>query len=286
MPLVAVSLPLPLFRTFSYRIPEGLSGSVEPGSRVLVPFRNKREIGIVLGDAEPREGIKYKDVIAAPDDAPSLDAPMLALCRWIAEYYLVPLGVALRCALPAALTGAGMPVPARKTRRVLQIGHELPSLLRRDRIFARAPQQRALYELLEAMGGRATIEHLHDQLPFSPSVLRGLVARGLAEIVEETVSRDPFLSRERRAPDTHVPTQPQRRALARLAAAPPGHVALLHGVTGSGKTLVYLELLRRVVLEEGKSAIVLVPVIALTPQTVDRFRAVFGDQIAVLHSAL
>src|SRR5829696_4840585 len=286
MPLVAVSLPLPLFRTFSYRIPEGLSGSVEPGSRVLVPFRNKREIGIVLGDAEAREGIKYKDVIAAPDDAPSLDAPMLALCRWIAEYYLVPLGVALRCALPAALTGAAAPVPARKTRRVLQIGHELPSLLRRDRIFARAPQQRALYELLEALGGRASIEHLHEQLPFSPSVLRGLIARGLAEIVEETVSRDPFLSRERRAADTHVPTDPQRRALERLTHAEPGHVALLHGVTGSGKTLVYLELLRRVVLEEGKSAIVLVPEIALTPQTVDRFRAVFGDQIAVLHSAL
>jgi hypothetical protein len=100
------------------------------------------------------------------------------------------------------------------------------------------------------------------------------------------VSRDPFLSRERRAADTHVPTDPQRRALERLTRAEPGHVALLHGITGSGKTLVYLELLRRVVLEEGKSAIVLVPEIALTPQTVDRFRAVFGDQIAVLHSAL
>src|SRR5512138_315204 len=284
--LVDVALPLPLFRTFSYRLPEGIGGSVEPGSRVLVPFRNRREIGIALGSAEPREGVKYKDVIAAPDDGPSIDAPMLALCRWIAEYYLVPLGVALRCALPAALTGAGAPVPSRKTRRVLQIGHELPSLMRRDRIFARAPQQRALYELLEAVGGRATIEHLHEQLPFSPSVLRGLVARGLAEIVDETVSRDPFLSRERRAAANHVPTEPQRRAIARLAAAPPGHVALLHGVTGSGKTLVYIELLRRVVLDEGKSAIVLVPEIALTPQTVDRFRAVFGDQIAVLHSAL
>ena len=183
MNLIDVSLPLPLFRTFSYRVPEGLSGCVEAGARVLVPFRSKREIGIVLGPAEPREGVRYKDVIAAPDEAPSIDPPMLELCRWIADYYLVPLGVALRCALPAALTGAGAPVPARKTRRVLQIGHELPSLLRRDRIFARAPQQRALYELLEALGGRASIEHLHEQLPFSPSVLRGLVARGLAEIV-------------------------------------------------------------------------------------------------------
>src|SRR4051812_715044 len=284
--LVDVALPVPLFRTFSYRVPEGLTGCVEPGARVVVPFRNKREIGIVFGSAELREGVKYKDVLAAPDDAPSVDPSMLALCRWIADYYVVPLGVALRCALPAALTGASAPVPSRKTRRVLQIGHELPSLLRRDRIFARSPQQRALYELLEALGGRATIEHLHEQLPFSPSVLRGLVARGLAEIVEETVSRDPFLSRERRAADTHVPTEPQRRAVHRLTLAEPGHVALLHGVTGSGKTLVYLEMLRRVVMDEGRTAIVLVPEIALTPQTVDRFRAVFGDRIAVLHSAL
>src|SRR6476661_4213699 len=284
--LVDVALPVPLFRTFSYRIPDGLTGCVAPGARVVVPFRNKREIGIVFGSAEPRDGVKYKDVLAAPDDAPSVDPPMLALCRWIADYYVVPLGVALRCALPVALTGAATPVPTRKTQRVLQIGHELPSLLRRDRIFARAPQQRALYELLEALGGRATVEHLREQLDFSPSVLRGLVARGLAEIVEETVSRDPFLTRERRAPESHEPTPPQRHAIARLASATPGHVALLHGVTGSGKTLVYLELLRRVVLEEGKSAIVLVPEIALTPQTVDRFRAVFGDQIAVLHSAL
>ena len=86
MPLIDVALPLPLFRAFSYRLPDGLAGSVEPGSRVLVPFRNKREIGIVIGPAEPREGVKYKEVIAAPDDAPSVDPPMLALCQWIAEY--------------------------------------------------------------------------------------------------------------------------------------------------------------------------------------------------------
>ncbi|HEV7992544.1 MAG TPA: primosomal protein N' [Gemmatimonadaceae bacterium] len=284
--LIDVALSLPLFRTFSYRVPDGLSGCTEPGARVLVPFRNKQQIGIVMGEAEAREGVTYKDVAAAPDAEPVIDPPMLALCKWIADYYIVPLGVALRCALPALLTGASAPTPSRKTRRVLQIGHELPSLMRRDRIFARAPQQRALYELLEELGGRATVEHLAEQLAFSASVLRGLVARGLAEIVEETIARDPFLSRERRAPDAHEPTHPQRRAIHRLSVAKPGHVALLHGVTGSGKTLVYLELLRRVVLEEGKSAIVLVPEIALTPQTVDRFRAVFGDQIAVLHSAL
>jgi primosomal protein N' (replication factor Y) len=149
VPLVDVALPLPLFRTFSYRVPGGPIGCVEPGARVVVPFRNRREIGIVLGAAEPRDGITYKDLLAAPDAEPSVDPPMLALCRWIAEYYLVPLGVALRCALPAALTGAGVPVPVQKTRRVLQLGHELPSRVGGGPLFARAPQQRARDELRE-----------------------------------------------------------------------------------------------------------------------------------------
>ncbi|MDB4914489.1 MAG: primosomal protein [Gemmatimonadetes bacterium] len=286
MQLIDVALALPLFKTFTYRVPEGLTGSVSVGSRVLVPFRSGREIGVVVGVAEEREGVKYRDVAAAPDAQPVMDAPMLALCQWIADYYAVPLGVALRTALPASLTGAKAPVPSRKTRRVVAITREVPTLLERDRMFARAPQQRALYELLEAVGGSGAVEQLMEQLHFSSSVLKGLVTRGLAAVSDETVARDPFLTRAQRKPDTHTPTHAQTSALDRLAQAKPGSVALLHGITGSGKTLVYLELLRRVVVDEGKSAIVLVPEIALTPQTVDRFRAVFGDQIAVLHSAL
>ncbi len=284
--LIDVALPVPLFRTFTYRVPDGLTGSVAPGSRVVVPFRSRNEIGIVVGAGQAGGSVTLKDVVSAPDEAPVMDAPMLTLGRWIAEYYVAPLGIALRTALPAALTGVSAPVPARKTRRVARITNELPSLMRRDNIFARAPQQRALYELLEALGGRAAVEHLAEQLQFSTSVLKGLVARGLVEIGLETVERDPFLARAQRAPDAHVPTDAQVHALARLEAAAPGHVALLHGVTGSGKTLVYLDFLKRVVLERGQTAIVLVPEIALTPQTVDRFRAVFGDRIAVLHSAL
>jgi primosomal protein N' (replication factor Y) len=286
MTLISVALALPLFRTFTYSVPLGLPGSVAPGSRVVVPFRNRNELGIVIGVAEPREGLKVKDIVSAPDDAPVMDEPMLALCRWIADYYIVPLGVALRTALPAALTGADVPTPPRKRRRVAEIAMELTSLLQRDEVFARKPQQRALYELLEALGGRAAVALLNEKLDFSSSVLNNLAKRNLIAVGYETVDRDPFLTRAQRAPDTHVPTGPQAHALERLTHAAPGHVALLHGVTGSGKTLVYLELLRRIVIDEGKTAIVLVPEIALTPQTVDRFRAVFGDRIAVLHSAL
>ena len=286
MTLIDVALALPLFRTFTYRVPDGLTGSVTIGSRVVVPFRQGKEIGVIVGPGSARDGVTYKDVADAPDDAPVMDERMLALCRWIADYYVVPLGIAVRMTLPSALTGANVPVPVRKTQRVVEITSELTSLLQRDEVFVRAPQQRALYELLEALGGRAAVALLTEQLAFSASVLKGLVTRKLVAIGYDTVERDPFLTRTRRAPDTHVPTAPQRVAIERLALAEPGHVALLHGVTGSGKTLVYIELLRRVVMEQGRTAIVLVPEIALTPQAVDRFRAVFGDMIAVLHSAL
>src|SRR6185295_4453922 len=105
-------------------------------------------------------------------------------------------------------------------------------------------------------------------------------------IRKDVVQRDPFATRASSADPKHSATPAQIAAVKSLSAAKPGDVLLLHGVTGSGKTLVYLDWLKHVVRERKKGAIVLVPEIALTPQTVDRFRAVFGDQIAVLHSAL
>jgi primosomal protein N' (replication factor Y) (superfamily II helicase) len=284
--LVEVALPLPLFRNFTYEVADADAARARPGMRAVVPFRNKKQIGMIVGTAAPTDAIKPKAVHALPDSEPVMSDDLLSLCRWLAEYYVVPLGVAIRTALPAALWSHAAPEPVRRTRRVAQLRRELPSLLHRDRTFARAPQQRALFELIESLGGRVAVEHLMERLSFSPSVLKGLVARGIVEIADEVVARDPFLRRELKAASPHVPSEPQRNALERLAGAQPGEVFLLHGVTGSGKTLVYIELLRRVVTEQGKTAIVLVPEIALTPQTVDRFRAVFGDRIAVLHSAL
>ena len=285
--LADVALPLPLFNTFSYRVDAAFANAVVPGTRVVVPFRNRKEIGICVGFTEPADATRaYKSILEVPDAEPAIDAPLLELCRWMASYYVVPLGVVLRGALPALLTGAAAPTPSQKTRRIAVITNELSSLMHRDRIFARSKQQRALYELLESLGGRAPVEHLVERLGCSPSVLKGLVARNLVKVEKEVVQRDPFASRVSRGARRHAPTADQRRAIDALAAAKPGETFLLHGITGSGKTLVYIELLERVVRERGKTAIVLVPEIALTPQTVDRFRMVFGDSIAVLHSAL
>jgi primosomal protein N' (replication factor Y) len=284
--LISVALPLPLYGALTYEVPDDLADRVAPGSRVVVPVRGRREMGFVVGKAVARDGLKAKRIFAAPDDQPAVHSALLELCRWVADYYLVPLGVVLRTALPAALTGAQSPVPTPKTRRLARLAKELPTLMERDATFARAKKQREVYELIESVGGSAPVELLLERMAFSPSVLKALADRGLVEIREEVVARDPFALRTQAADPAHSATPAQRNAIQALAGGTPGEVFLLHGVTGSGKTLVYLELLRSVVNERKQGAIVLVPEIALTPQTVSRFRALFGDQVAVLHSAL
>jgi primosomal protein N' (replication factor Y) len=166
--------------------------------------------------------------------------------------------------------------------RVYVLAAELP-LLERERRFARAPRQRATVELLESLGREASASQLAEART-SATALRALVSAGLVTVRSAQRERDPFARLAVSAPPGE-PTAQQLRALAALADLPAGGVALLFGVTGSGKTLVYLEYLRTLVAA-GRSAIVLVPEIGLTPQTVARFRGVFGDGVAVLHSAL
>lgn len=285
--LIDVALPVPLFRTFSYAVDRDFPNAIAVGSRVVVPWRNRSDIGIVVAlDVAPVEGVKYKAVTAVPDAEPAVSPSLLATCQWLADHYVAPLGVALRSALPAALTGPDVPSPAGKTRRTIVLGAAIESLMERDAMFKRAPRQRELYEFLETAGGRASVEHVIERLGITDSVIDGLVKRGFATVLREAVDRDPFATRAGSPPPPHAPTPAQQQAIERIVEGDPGDVFLLHGVTGSGKTLVYLEVLRRVVDIGGRSAIVLVPEIALTPQTVDRFRGVFGDRVAVLHSAL
>jgi primosomal protein N' (replication factor Y) len=284
--LVSVALPLPLFREFTYAVPEAMAARTGVGSRVVVPVRGRRTIGIVVAIAQPREDITPKDVVAVPDAAPVVGPHLLRLARWMSDYYVAPLGMVLRTMLPAALSAVKAPTPSQKEQRVATLAREIPSLLERDQLFKRAPKQRAVYEMLESLGGRAPVEHLVSQLGASPSAVTALVKRGYLAIERQVVVRDPFLSRPAPPPSAFEPTPAQAAAVQAMVRAGGGESFVLHGITGSGKTLVYIEFLRRVVDDWGKTAIVLVPEIALTPQTVDRFRAVFGDRIAVLHSGL
>ena len=292
--LVEVAVPLPFFGTLTFDAAPVTRHPVVRGSRVLVAVRGRKVIGICTGDTPanspsqaPEKAEKIKPVLDALDAEPVFLPDLLEVCGWIADYYVAPVGLVLRAALPIALGAAKRPDPAVKSKRILIIARVLPTLTERDAAFKRAPQQRALYEFVEAQGGRVEADRALGTLGCSPATVTALVKRGLVAVERETVNRDPFALRDSSGSLNPVtPTPQQMGAIAALKAADPGSVTLLHGVTGSGKTLVYLELLREVVEKRGQSAIVLVPEIALTPQTVDRFRAVFGDQVAVLHSAL
>jgi primosomal protein N' (replication factor Y) len=173
--------------------------------------------------------------------------------------------------------------PTAGAERVIVLTRALPSLLERERVFGQARRQRAAYEVVDAAGGEMGWSHLVHGLGFTSAIVRALVDRGLAAVEERVRLRDPFAEAPVEQPAAL--TAAQREAVAALDAGPDVGVALLFGITGSGKTLVYLEAVRRAV-EAGRGAIVLVPEIALTPQTVARVRGVFGRGVAVLHSAL
>lgn len=282
---VEVALPVPLFRTFTYQVPEGIAVPIPVGSRVLVPFHGRQEVGICLGMTSPPDGIALKPLLRVLDSVPAVPAALLATARWIAEWYAAPLGITLRAMLPATLGTPRAKATAEKRQRFVTIQQELPSLLERERLFARSPQQRTVYELLEAQGGTAALTAVREQAQCSAGVLAAMVKRGIVVVHDDVVRRDPFAARPGVAPPP-TPAPAQQAAIAAILAGAPGQTFLLHGITGSGKTLVYIEVLRAVLAQPGRTAIVLVPEIALTSQTVDRFRGAFGDDVAVLHSAL
>ncbi len=173
--------------------------------------------------------------------------------------------------------------PPAKHDRVLVLTKVLPSLLEREQTFGQATRQRAAYEAVDAIGGEAPVSHLVDRLGFSRAILNGLVARGVGRIEERERLRDPFEGEAGVVPPR--PTNAQRDAIEGIRGVPPGGATALFGVTGSGKTLVYLEAFRRDV-NEGKGVIVLVPEISLTQQTIARVRGVYGESVSVLHSGL
>ena len=262
-----------------YAAPIGLTlKSVLPGgmwgeSQVIVSLRNGTRVpGGVAG--ELLDWLEVRGGRAAVSTASrALKRPLWDVIERLTRVDAVTLEVQ-----PPDTSAAGL------TERVLLLTGERPTMVERDKLFKRRPRQRQLYETLETLGGSAPVRHLSDQLGFGATVLQGLVREGLARLGRSEVLRDPFAGSPASAPPLTL-TADQSAALTAISRVQAGEGALLFGVTGSGKTLVYLEAVRQV-LAAGRGAIVLVPEIGLTPQTVSRFRGVFGDQIAVLHSGL
>jgi primosomal protein N' (replication factor Y) len=259
----------PIGLTLKAMLPSGLWGESQV---VAVRASGRWKIGglagEVLAELEERGG----------EAAVPLLARVLKRPVWDAVHRLASVGaVSLRVEPPDTAGSAA-------TERVVALQGEPPTLLERATLFKRRARRRELYEALESLGGSAHVRHVVEQLGFGEAVIRGLVSQRLAKITTAERVRDPFGDSAGTLPPERL-TAAQTQAVEAIESLAPGAGALLFGVTGSGKTLVYLEAVKRV-LARGGGAIVLVPEIGLTPQTVSRLRGAFGDQVAVLHSAL
>ena len=281
---VEVALDRPVRREFSYAVPDELAPGVGRGSRVAVPFGSRREIGVVVALSEVRPEIKgrLKAVAKVLDAEPLLDEDLLALTHWMADEYACSWGEALHAVLPAALkreTGRAKVLVARAAEGV---GPEQLAELEEHQ-----PKQHRLLRTLLEIDGTIELRELCKRLALSESPARTLARRGWISIEKVEIQDDPFDSSDakRTRPDslTEDQTVAVAAVLERLEAREHARY-LLDGVTGSGKTEVYLAIIERA-LELGRGAIVLVPEIALTPQTVGWFRSRFED-VAVLHSRM
>jgi len=283
---VRVLIDGPSELVFDYAVPAGLE--VRPGCRVRVPLRRKSATGTVLSEtAAEQMDFALREVESLIDPEPLITPVLLRTGEWIASYYGCGIETVIRSLLPESVRSEEN---SAKTRRVAVLD-AAPAQELLDRLAKRAPRQHAILSLLaHAPEMRLAVVDLGDG---SAAALKGMEKAGLLRLENEDVRRDP----EADGVDEVLESQPltlnpdQRRALDAMLAslqAPSPKPILLLGVTGSGKTEVYLQAARHV-LDLGKTVLVLVPEISLTPQTVRRFKARFAamqDQVAVLHSNL
>jgi primosomal protein N' (replication factor Y) len=276
--LVEVAVAAAVRGTFTYRVPSRIAGEVTLGRRVAVPFgRSRRATGYVVGfPAAPPAGVRLRDVADVLDAFPLFTPDLVALLRWAEDYYLCPPGELHRAALPPGLnTRRGAEAPSR--RGVDWAAPAAGAAASLELLPARARSQRAVLEYLLARG-RIPVEELRAAFPRGRPALRELARKGTVRI--ETEGRVPAGGTLEASGVPLPPTGDQRAALEALAAAAGGFATfLLHGVTGSGKTEVYLQAIAEV-RRRDRGALVLVPEIALTPQLAGRFRARFGAEVA------
>src|SRR5512134_516774 len=278
---VEVAVPLPIDHTFTYRVPPGEEGRAKVGVRVLVPFGPRRVTGLIVGRAEETgaSGREAKPVQAFLDEEPYVTPRHLAFLSAAARECLAPIGEMLRAALPRGLPRREAP-PAPRSETFYRAVPGVPEA-------AMTPKQRQVHAALRDAGGLSGGD-LSAKVPGGAEAARRMSAKGM--VAAETRAKAVGLTAEH-LPDASgdlTPTPHQEAALSRIGvsiASRQHAVFLLHGVTGSGKTEVYLRAVEQV-RATGRQAILLVPEISLTPQLLGRVRSRFRAGVPVLHSGL
>ena len=270
-------------KPYSYLIPAKWEREVFPGRRVRVPFgpQNRLREAVVLGVEEREDTGKLKTVAALESEDNSFDGEMLGLALWLRRRSYCPLYEVFRAMMPAAVASKD------KTVRFVKLSGDVPGNGGEKRPRLGEKTKKAL-ELLES--GPRSAREIEYLTGVSGDSLRNLAKKGVVVFFEE--APQPKSSEEKEPPRAEIPDLPlapkQEEIFASLrekAFSGKASAALLYGVTGSGKTHIYIRLITEV-LRAGKRALLLVPEIALTPQMIERFYAVFGDRVATLHSAL
>jgi primosomal protein N' (replication factor Y) len=327
--LVEVAVPRPLWKTFTYELPDGWTRGRLPGCRVVVPFGREMLTGWIWAAPAPPPPGAVREVSARLDSSPSISPPVMELVRWAASYYCAPPGVTAAAALPLApgmvrmaavppdstpvpasdLPGGGPrsrlmsdlaeleesgearswlePAPARRGPELLVRPLRPPEELAEEagRSVRRAPARARVLAALASSSEGVPRRILARAAQARPDVIGRLIEAGFLEEVELPVpalpASMPALAGVR--PPSLYPGQTE--AVRRISGAGPGETILLHGITGSGKTEVYLRAIEEVI-RRGRQALVLVPEISLTPQLAARFESRFPGRTALLHSAM
>ncbi|MGM0472126.1 MAG: primosomal protein N' [Bacillota bacterium] len=283
---VVVDLPVEdLNRPFTYRIPKKLRAEIEIGYQVLVPFGPQKLEGYVIElTTEINSDLEeLKNIIELKSELPLFNQELLELATWMADYYQSYLITVLKSIVPSGLS-------SRKTKRVVRLKYSAKKTAKElEELSNRAHKQQAVLEyLLQNREEELTSTSLARQVDTTPGTVRRLVEKGLLDYQEVEVRRNPYSDVEYEPTTSLSLTAQQEEALTEikeLLDKSSSATLLLKGVTGSGKTEVYLQAIAEV-LAAGEQAIVLVPEISLTPQTVGRFKSRFGQQVAIYHSRL
>ena len=285
---VDVILPVPLDGVFTYSVPTSLAEQVKIGVRVLVPFgRNKTYVGIVAKshkkDSPLCENINYKDILQVLDPSPILIDSQLRLWQWISDYYLSPIGEVYKAALPSGLKAEDGYKPKTETyiRLTPQFRNEQALHIALDMLQRAPKQQKAFIDFLN-FDSEITRDELLNQ-GHSLQTVTALIKRGLLETYEQEVGRlnhggEPHLDKIQ--PLSLVQQDAYNQIQFSFLKK---NVTLLHGVTSSGKTEIYIHLIRQA-LEQKQQVLYLLPEIALTVQIMDRLQRVFGDRLGIYHS--
>lgn len=278
--IINVALPIPVFDIFSYRVPSALMDQwpFDVGSRVCVPFGKREMIGIYLGEST-RDDIlptKLKDIKSLLDEQAVLSPDILKLMHWSAAYYHYPIGEVISCALPTLLR-QGRPL------NLLEQYWRLTPQADRE-ILKRAPKQLQTFDILNLHDEHGASEAALILLGASKKQLQNLEEKGMAECFLQKIEHKAPRMKLAELPLT--PNEEQQFAIDAIKQ----HLGqfkgiLLDGLTGSGKTEVYLQAMQPV-LDAGQQVLVLVPEIGLTPQTLERFKSRFQCNVVAMHSNL